>query len=390
MQCTNITVVCSQENQAALMALEPSAHYVVQPVTKTGMWGAVLTALEGTTDEPVIIMGNDNCTIQTLQTVCDFVQNNQGAIVVNTVTEYFPGGYIQLQNGKITSIVEKPGAGNEPSNLVNLVIHGHPSSHALVQQLMQVSNQQDDGYEQALDALFKTYSYNTVVYEGNWHPLKYPWHLLTALEHELTTISESSIHPSVNIHESAVITGTVIIGAHTKILPHATIVGPCYIGQHCLVGNNSLVRQSSIGDGCVIGFNSEVKASVLSNLVETHSTYIGDSVIGENVSFGAGSITGNLRLDEQTIYSQVQGELINTFKLKLGVIIGNNCRLGIHTSLAPGIKIGSSTFIGSAVHIQQDVPENSFVRVKNGEVIISKNHTDCPSMLTREVFKKGI
>ena len=36
---------------------------------------------------------------------------------------YFPGGYLTLEGGRVTSVVEKPGAGNEPSDLVNLVAH---------------------------------------------------------------------------------------------------------------------------------------------------------------------------------------------------------------------------------------------------------------------------
>jgi len=40
------------------------------------------------------------------------------------VSSYFPGGYLVTnERGDLTSIVEKPGAGNEPSDMVNLLVH---------------------------------------------------------------------------------------------------------------------------------------------------------------------------------------------------------------------------------------------------------------------------
>lgn len=387
---TTITVVCSNKNKAALQVLQPNLQFVVQAPTKTGMWGGVLSALKEATQEPILIFGNDNCKTDVLKNVITATKAGKGVLVAKEVQTYFPGGYIALQNNKVESIIEKPGAGNEPSNLVNLVIHGHPSALALKEALLHTGNTQDDGYEQALNILFKTHTYLTEPYQGEWIPIKYPWHVLSALEHELATITTSQIDPSVQIHNSAVITGNVHIGHNTKILPHATIVGPCFIGNDCIVGNNALVRQASLGNKCVIGFNSEVKHSVLANQVETHSTYIGDSIIGENVSFGAGSVTGNLRLDEAEIYSTVKGQPVATGYNKLGAIVGNNCRFGIHTSINPGVKIGSNTFVASASLLETDIPANSFVRTKNGILTIKPNTSNCPTMETREGFKEKL
>ena len=83
--------------------------------------------------------------------------------------------------------------------------------------------------------------------------------------------------------------------------------------------------------------------------VWTHSNYVGDSVIGNNVSFGAGSITGNLRLDEGEITVNLNGEKQRTGVNKLGLICGNNVRVGINTSLMPGLKVGAGSFIGAGI-----------------------------------------
>ena len=50
---------------------------------------------------------------------------------------------------------------------------------------------------------------------------------------------------------------------------------------------------------------------------------------------------------------------------KLGAIIGDNVRVGINTSIMPGIKIGSGSFVGAGIIIAENIHEKSFVR---GEV----------------------
>ena len=59
----------------------------------------------------------------------DFLEKNTspqicGKLCGKTVENYFPGGYLEIDSEKnVQKIIEKPGEGNEPSNLINLVIH---------------------------------------------------------------------------------------------------------------------------------------------------------------------------------------------------------------------------------------------------------------------------
>src|SRR5271157_1517108 len=42
------------------------------------------------------------------------------------VKSYFPGGYLVVNaQGRLTRILEKPGPGNEPSDMVNILVHLH-------------------------------------------------------------------------------------------------------------------------------------------------------------------------------------------------------------------------------------------------------------------------
>ncbi len=388
---TDITLVAGDHNRDAIHALCPAFPIVMQRKLEDGMLGACLDALPAFGSGPVLIVsGNDVVDPAALKALLSASKkkNVDGALLAQKVTRYFPGGYLTLQGSRVTSIVEKPGEGKEPSDLVNIVAHIHNDASALLDALRAIKSHRDDGYEQALGSLLHDHHYEAVEYAGTWQAVKYPWHLLPLLELFLQDIRKPSIHKTAKIHPTAVVEGNVVIGEGTKILPHATVAGPCYIGRNCIVGNGALVRGSSIGDGCVVGYNTEVKGSVLAGPVWTHITYLGDSVIGENVSFGGGCITGNLRLDEGEISSACEGKNVATGLVKFGTVVGNHCRFGIGVRTNPGVKIGRDCFVAGGCFLQEDLPDESFAVTKEGKLEVRKNKTRAPGMEQRGKFLK--
>ncbi len=388
-----ILLVGGEHNLEEARSIFPDFPLTQQENLELGMRGALLSALpQCGTDSVLIVCGNDIIEPNGYQSLIEAVEKDdvQGALLAQEVDRYFPGGYLTVDGDRITGIEEKPGEGNEPSNLVNIVTHIHGDASLLLEALQEVDENRDDGYEQGLQKLFGAHRYSAVPYLGTWQAVKYPWHLLELLPILLDDIREQSIHSSATVHPTAVITGNVILKEGVKIMPHATVVGPCFVGKDSIIANNALVRGSSIGESCVVGYNSEVKGSIFHSDIWTHMTYIGDSVIGRNVSFGGGSVIGNLRLDEQPISSVVNGREIDTGLVKFGTIIGNNCRLGIQTGMNPGVKIGSGSFISSGTFLSEDVPEKQFARMKDGVVKISENRTPPPPMEKREEFRKKI
>lgn len=382
--CTDITLVVGEHNKKELKKLFPDLPIVEQKNLDMGMQGACMSVLPKIKNGPVIIMsGNDVIEADAFEILMQEASKAKadGAILTRKVKKYFPGGYLTVRGGKIVSIVEKPsvknvGALHAKSLHVNIVAHIHNNPAALLVALKNVKNHRDDGYERALQALFQERKYRAVPYDGFWQPVKYPWQLVPLLGHFLSGIGKSVIHRTVKIHPSAVIEGNVMIGEGTRVLPHATITGPCSIGRRCIIGNNALVRSSSIGDDCVIGYNTEIKGTVLAGSVWTHMTYLGDSVVGKNVSFGGGCITGNMRLDEQEITSDPE----RTGLTKFGVIVGNDCRFGIQVGTNPGIKVGCGSFVATGAMLGEDIPDGSFVDIKEGALRIRPNSVAVPSM----------
>lgn len=72
-----------------------------------------------------------------------------------------------------------------------------------------------------------------------------------------------------------------------------------------------------------------------------HLSYVGDSVIGDHVNFGAGTVTANLRHDNGNVQVVVKGAKVDSGRRKLGAMIGDRAKTGIHTSIYPGRMIFS-------------------------------------------------
>ena len=72
-----------------------------------------------------------------------------------------------------------------------------------------------------------------------------------------------------------------------------------------------------------------------------HHNYVGDSVVGERCNFGAGTKVANLRFDNRSVKVSFKGDMIDAGTRKLGVIMGDDVKTGIHTTIYPGTVIES-------------------------------------------------
>ncbi len=173
--------------------------------------------------------------------------------------------------------------------------------------------------------------------------IRYPWDLLRANEQAVGALSESRIEGEV--HASAVIEGVLHLAAGSRVLPGVFIEGKVIIGSGCKIGPNCYIRgTTSIADHCHIGQSVEIKnCLVLSHTNVGHLSYVGDSVLGERVNFGAGTTASNLRHDGRTHRAWVNGGLVDTGRRKFGCVAGDGVHTGIHTSIYPGRMLWPAT-----------------------------------------------
>lgn len=368
----NICIVGNQKNinciQEICQEKFPEHHfsYAVQENLEEGIRGGILAA-EAKVEkksELLVVCSNDIVESSVFQKALQQKEKSDSSLfmVGKKMEKYFPGGYLEfsVDNFRITSIQEKPEEGRQPSDMVTLLIHLFRSAKQCFELLNQ-GKRGEDGYEDLLQDFFDAgQKAELVSYNGFWQAIKYPWHLLLVQNYFLSQIKEQQIHSEAQISENAIIRGNVVIAKDARVFDFAVIQGPVYIGERSIVANQALVRESIIGSDCVVGQGTEVARSLLQPHCWTHQNFVGDSVFGENVSLGAGTKTGNLRLDEKNITSTIKKEKVDTQTTKLGSIIGNNVRIGINSSLMPGIKIGENTLIGAQCLVDKDIPENTF------------------------------
>lgn len=346
-----------------------------------GMANAVQNTQRLAADEVIIVNPGDIFEESAYAAILEAWQTGDASsyILGTRVDGYFPGGYLVVnQEKQILHIVEKPGRGKQPSNLVNIVVHYHSDAKALFRYLVKGKSTGLDAYERALDNMIRQgYRFELVEYSGFWAPIKYPWHVLAAMEYFVGQ-SSGNIAPSAIISERAIIDGKVTIDENVRILENAVVRGPCYIGKNSVIGNNVLIRDGShIGDNCVVGFSTEIRHSYIGDGCWFHSNYIGDSIIGDRCSFGAGTVTANLRFDEKEVMAQNDGEHLATGLDKLGAIIGADTKTGINVSIMPGVRIGPNSMVGPHVLLRRDLGPNRMVLAESANRIVERKLTPC-------------
>jgi bifunctional UDP-N-acetylglucosamine pyrophosphorylase / glucosamine-1-phosphate N-acetyltransferase len=178
--------------------------------------------------------------------------------------------------------------------------------------------------------------------------------------------------------ETCDIDADVQIGADTVIEPFVQLIGNTKIGTDCRIRSYSVITNCELGDGVLIRPGCMLEDSVVrdraelgpyshlrpgsdigegahvGNFVETkktrlgkgskanHLTYLGDSVIGEKVNVGAGTITCN--------YDGVN---------KYQTVIDDGAFIGSDTTLVAPVRIGRDSYIGAASCITEDVPADA-------------------------------
>ncbi|MCQ3937611.1 MAG: UDP-N-acetylglucosamine diphosphorylase/glucosamine-1-phosphate N-acetyltransferase [Chloroflexi bacterium] len=178
---------------------------------------------------------------------------------------------------------------------------------------------------------------------------------------------------------STYIEAGVTIGRDTVLMPNTYLHGKTEIGEGNVIGPNSIVRDSKIGNRCKVlasvmegavleddvdmgpfarlrkgahlgnrvhmGNFGEVKDSYLAEGVKMgHFSYIGNAQVGANTNIGAGTITCNY-----------DGEK------KHPTEIGEDVFIGSDTMLVAPLKIGAGARTGAGAVVTKNVPEDTLV-----------------------------
>jgi bifunctional UDP-N-acetylglucosamine pyrophosphorylase/glucosamine-1-phosphate N-acetyltransferase len=187
--------------------------------------------------------------------------------------------------------------------------------------------------------------------------------------------------------ESVTIDASVEIGMDTVIGPFVQILGRTKIGEECRVGACSIIVDSVLEDRVEVGpfttigtsrvghdahvgpyarlrLENDVEPGAhVGNFVELkktrlgaeakamHLAYLGDSVIGERVNIGAGTITCN--------YDGVK---------KHQTRVGKNAFIGSNSTLVAPLEIGERSYVAAGSVITHRVPEEALAIGRSRQV----------------------
>ena len=192
----------------------------------------------------------------------------------------------------------------------------------------------------------------------------YPWEALPKIggfirELGATLSLEEYDHPQedVWIHKTA------------KIYPNNFIAGPCVIGAGTEVRPGAFIRGNAlVGENCVVGNSTELKNVILFDHVQVpHYNYVGDSILGYCSHMGAGSITSNVKQDKTPVTVRTEEEKVSTGLKKFGAMLGDHVEIGCNSVLNPGTVVGRGSHVYPLSMVRGLVPEGCIYK-KAGEI----------------------
>ena len=144
----------------------------------------------------------------------------------------------------------------------------------------------------------------------------------------------NSIHPTVFIHESAIVDEGATIGKESRVWHFVHICSGAVIGKKCSMGQNVFIgNKVVIGDDCKIQNN----VSVYDDVTLEDGVFCGPSMVFTNVY-------------NPRSFVDRKSEYMPTL-IKTGATLGANC------TIVCGNTVGKFAFVGAGSVVNKDVPD---------------------------------
>lgn len=192
----------------------------------------------------------------------------------------------------------------------------------------------------------------------------FPWEALSRIKALILELG-----PTLPKQEYEQIQEQVWIARDARLAPSASLNGPLIIGHESEIRHCAFLRGSAlIGNGCVVGNSSELKNVILMNKVQVpHYNYVGDSILGYKAHMGAGSITSNVKGDKSLVMVHYDDQRLETGLKKFGAILGDRVEIGCNSVLNPGTIIGRDSQVYPLSMVRGVVPARHIYK-NQGEI----------------------
>ena len=280
-----------------------------------------------------------------------------GQILADITNEPWKYGIIKAEGNRAYGIKEKPRKGEKSSNIRSSGVY--LLSRKFIEILAGIK-ESENTFEETLDHCMKETNIEIILSKKAVMPLKYPWDLMSIKDYLLENLPEYKAKDS-EIAKTATIRGKVIIESGVKISDYSLIEGPAYIGKNALVGAYSILRENSVlEEGAQLERYVDCARSIVGKNSHIHSGFIGDSIVGQDCSIGAGFITANKRIDRGEIFvKMLDGKREPSGRKNLGAIIGHNVQISVNVATMPGKIIGNDCQVGPCLSVFENVPSGN-------------------------------
>lgn len=374
---------------------DENVKFVTQPIGEDYPYGTGYAVMQGKDyikeDSYVVILYGDTPLIKsdTISNLIEYHKNGSYNVTVLTAEFEDPAGYgriIRDNKGNVLEIVEHKDATEEQRGIkeINSGIYCFDGKH-LKEVLDKLDNDNAQGEYYITDAIkilsSEGYKVGGYKLENNIEIMGVNSRVQLAEAEVIMRkwINEKFMLEGVTIinPDNTYIDGNARIGKDTIIYPGAIIEGETEIGEDCIIGHNSRIVNSKIGDRVNIQIstiidskvdddtnigpyaylrpNSEIGKNVkIGDFVEvknsrigdkskaSHLAYIGDAEVGENVNIGCG-----------VVFVNYDG------KRKYRTIVEDNAFIGSNSNLVAPVVIKKNAYIASGSTITEEVEEGS-------------------------------
>jgi len=301
-----------------------------------------LAQAEATVEDEFLVLYGDN--LIEADTIAQFVSVKPQAMLVKRVDNPDRYGVVTIEERVVRDIIEKPEQAE--SNIVNTGIY------AFSKEIFGIIGPELDIPTVLNNMITQGKRLTAHQTDGTWLDVVYPWDILSLNDRVIRQIQANL---SGTIETGVSLKGVVSVGKDTVIRSNSYIAGPVIIGDNCDIGPNvCLLPATSIGDNVVISSFTEVKNSVIGNDVNIGpGSIIQDSVIDRGCVIG-GQFTAcggktDIKIDREH------------HSVSVGAMVGEGCNIGNNVVAQPGVIVGNYTQVQPLKLISDRLPDRSLV-----------------------------
>ncbi len=161
--------------------------------------------------------------------------------------------------------------------------------------------------------------------------------------------------------------GPIYIDEGATIMAGACLQGPVFIGAKSAVKMGAKIYEgTSIGEVCKVG--GEVEESIIHSYSnKQHEGFLGHAYLGQWVNIGADSNNSDLKNNYSTVKVYVNGEMVDSGLLFVGLTIGDHSKCGINTMFNTGTVVGVMSNLFGSGYPDKFIPSFTWGGIENME-----------------------